>query len=151
MAIAYHTANGSSIQTTTFPEPVNIDLLRRYCPGLAIHTHAEVAACIFPDRHGCWPWPGKPTPDGYGYVWLEPTPYGYQTSCPVHCYMYDALVGPIPEDHHMHHRCEKRPCWHPLHLESVTPTEHCERHRDIKRKEAPIHLQPRLAIQLSLF
>lgn len=151
MAIAYHTVHDSPKQVSTFPDHDNVDLLRRYCPGLAVHTHVEVAAYIFPDVNGCWPWPGKPTPDGYRYVWLEPTPYGYSTTCRVHRYMFDTLVGPIPEDHHMHHRCENKPCWHPMHVEAVTPKEHCARHRDIKRKETPINSQPRLAIQLSLF
>lgn len=138
MAIVYHTVRAPSTQAPTLPEPPSIDLLRRYCPGLAVHTHAEVAACIFPDMNGCWPWPGKPTPDGYGYVWLEPTPYGYYTTCRVHRYMFDTLVGPIPEGHHIHHRCENRPCWHPLHLQALTPKAHFAHHAPARRKSQPI-------------
>lgn len=107
----------------------NVDLVRRYCPTLAVHTHAQVAAHLLPDSSGCWSWDGYITPEGYGAVWCAPTPYGYPQSAPTHRYMYDTLVGPIPEGHHIHHRCLYRACWHPLHLEAVTPTEHKARHR----------------------
>lgn len=110
-------------------EPENIDLIRRYCPGLAVHTHAEVAKHIQVDAHGCWPWDGNRDEYGYGYVYCGQTPYGLPQSVRVQRYMYDLLVGPIPEGHHVHHRCEDKPCWHPLHLEAVTPTEHKARHK----------------------
>ncbi len=129
----------ATAQSTLALSPVqqNVDLLRRYCPTLAASTHDQVAACLFVDDQGCWPWPGTLTAEGYGYVWLEPTPYGYCTSCGVHRYMYDLLVGEIPSGYHVHHRCEHKPCWHPLHLEPVTPKEHCARHRHTPPVPAP--------------
>ena len=123
MATAYPTVPASSPQ-----EPVNIDLIRRYCPGLAMHTHAQVAAHVAPDANGCWPWDGYINVQGYGSVWCEPTSYGLHQSVEIHRYMYDTLVGPIPEGHYVHHRCEHKPCWHPMHLEPLTPREHLAWH-----------------------
>jgi hypothetical protein len=115
----------------------NVDLLRRYVPSLAIHTHAQVAGHIPQESQGCWPWDGLRTPQGYGVVWCEPTPYGYQRSVHVHRYLYDALVGPISTDHDVHHRCFHKPCWNPFHLEAVTPKEHKARHRPTPLPWAP--------------
>jgi hypothetical protein len=118
-------------QSTLAQSPVqhNVDLLRRYCPGLAVHTQGQVAAHLRPDTSGCWPWDGSLSDEGYGQLWCEPTPYGSPQSAPAHRYMYDLLVGEIPYGYHIHHRCHYKPCWHPLHLEPVTPKEHCARHR----------------------
>jgi hypothetical protein len=127
--------------------PDNTDLLRRYCPGLALHSHEQVAAYIVVDADtGCWRWPGSHSPSGYGRVWTEPTAYGYQESVNVHRYMYDTLVGDIPYGLHIHHRCEVRDCWNPFHLEAVTPREHLQRHALIPLPPAPW----RPPVQLSL-
>lgn len=111
--------------------PINTDLLRRYCPGLAVHTHAQVARYVVVDAvTGCWRWPGNCDGQGYGVVWTQPTPYGYQRPVHVHRYMFDTLVAEIPVDVHIHihHRCEVKDCWNPFHLEAVTPREHRQRH-----------------------
>jgi hypothetical protein len=115
----------------------NVDLLRRYAPSLTIHTHAQVAAHIPQDTQGCWPWDGRLTGQGYGAVCCELTPYGYQRSVPAHRYMYDTLVGPIPDDYHVHHRCLHKPCWNLFHLEAVSPKEHKARHRPTPTPWAP--------------
>jgi HNH endonuclease len=108
----------------------DIDLIRRYCPSLTVHTPGQLAQLIDIGPTGCWHWPRSLTPYGYGYVWCKPTPYGYQRAVHVHRYMYDLLVGPVDEDYHVHHRCEQRDCWHPLHLEAVTPKDHKARHKN---------------------
>jgi hypothetical protein len=104
-----------SIESSSL-EPANTDLLRRYCPGLALYTHAHIAAHVAPDANGCWPWDGGIADTGYGHVSLKPTPYGYNGVIAAHRFMYDLLVGPIPEGHDIHHRCHHKPCWHPMHL-----------------------------------
>lgn len=76
----------------------------------------------------CWHWTGGLSRDGYGYVSLEPTPYGYASPMHSHRYMYDILVGDIPYGYHIHHRCKVKDCWNPFHLEAVTPKEHYARH-----------------------
>ena len=111
-------------------EPPNIDLMRRYCPTVTQHTHAELAACLFPDTNGCWVWTGNLTHDGYGYVACEPTAYGLPQSVRVHRYMYDLLVSDIPYGYHVHHRCRNKTCWNLFHLQAVTPKEHLDIHRN---------------------
>lgn len=128
------------------PVSDNVDLVRRYCPTLAVHTHAQVAAHLLPDSSSCWSWDGYITEAGYGEVWCEPTPYGYKTSVPTHRYMYDTLVGPIPYGYHVHHRCGYRACWNPLHLEAVTPQEHCQRHGRGRQPAVPWHAPVQLAL-----
>jgi hypothetical protein len=127
----------ASSQSIPSAEPLHIDLIRRYCPGLAVHTHAQVAEHVSPDANGCWPWDGHINPDGYADVWCAPTLYGYQQSVHVHRYMYDVLVGPVPYGHHVHHRCQHKSCWHPCHLEAVTPQEHLQRHGRAPMPPAP--------------
>ena len=134
MAIDYSTplwvpARAPLVPIVPLVEPTNIDLLRRYCPILAVHSHAQLAAHVHPDERGCWPWDGSLTTQGYGNIWFAPTAYGYHERIHTHRYMYDTLVGPIPQNYYVHHRCEYKRCWHPLHLEAVTPKEHSARHR----------------------
>lgn len=133
MAIDYTICVSVPVQAPeipTVPAPESIDLVRRYCSGLALHTHAQIAQHILADTSGCWTWDGHINEAGYGMVGTEKTAYGYGGMVPVHRYMYDTLVGPIPEEYHAHHRCHYRACWHPMHLEAVTPKEHSARHRE---------------------
>src|SRR5437764_15152973 len=88
----------ATVQSTLSRTPVqnNVDLLRRYCPALAVHTHAQVAAHIVGSATGCWPWDGSITEAGYAYVSCEPTPYGASQCVPVHRHMHAILLGQIP-------------------------------------------------------
>lgn len=108
----------------------HLDLIRRYCPGLEIHTPEQIARHIPGDPTTCWPWDGWISQQGYGVVWLKraPSSSGQATSVPIHRYMFDLLVGEIPEGWHVHHRCEHRPCWNLFHLEALTVKEHHDRH-----------------------
>jgi HNH endonuclease len=135
MAIAYSTPVLPLVQPVPPEEAACVDLLRRYCPGLAVHTHAQVAAHVHVDARGCWPWDGRVNMDGYGYVWSA-GPWDDTITWLVHRYMFDTLVGPIPAGHHIHHRCHTRDCWHPLHLEEVTPKEHAARHPRVHERAA---------------
>lgn len=117
-----------SYQSTASVEPAHIDLIRRYCPGLAVYTHTQVAAHGHPDVQGCWPWDGYITPGGYGRVYTEGS-WSERSQFQAHRYMYDILVGSVLPTHDVHHRCEHKACWNPFHLEEVTPKEHSARHR----------------------
>src|SRR5712691_8105786 len=130
----------ATVQSTLSPSAVqdNVDLLRRYCPALAVHTHEQLAAYLVPSEQGCWPWPGVIDVQGYGKVATEQTPYGYKQFVPAHRYMYDLLVGEASPQHHVHHRCEVKACWNPFHLEALTPKEHVARHRHTPRVPAPL-------------
>jgi hypothetical protein len=70
---------------------------------------------------------------GYGVAsWRE----GEQTKGrPAHRLAYELLVGPIPEDHELHHLCGFRSCVKPEHLVPLTASEHRwvhESHKDPK-------------------
>jgi hypothetical protein len=110
--------------------PDNLDLVRRYCPTLAMQDQEQLAACLVHDAHGCWIWPG-PYNRATQYGSISTKVFWNQSayaSHPTHRFMYDTMVGPISEGLHIHHRCEVKACWHPLHLEAVTPKEHAARH-----------------------
>jgi HNH endonuclease len=105
----------------------NQDLIQRYCPGLAEHTPLTIAAYITADSTECWPWPDV-SEAGYGWLKLEATPYGYIQCLTTHRYMYDILVGDVPQGYHVHHRCDNKRCWNPFHLRELTPQEHYDVH-----------------------
>lgn len=46
---------------------------------------------------------------------------------PVHRYLYEALVEPVPDGMELDHACRWRPCCYPGHLEPVTHAENMRR------------------------
>lgn len=75
-----------------------------------------------PDLGPCWLWVAKKV-DGKGYGQITDVKRTYQ----VHCLVYEALVGPIPEGCQLDHLCRVRRCCRPSHLEPVTQTENQRR------------------------
>ena len=67
---------------------------------------------------GCHIWLGPDNGEGYGR-WIKCKPYKY-----VHRVAYEAVKGPIPEGHEIHHRCRVRSCFNPEHLVAITRGEH---------------------------
>lgn len=66
----------------------------------------------------CWRWLGSwNSGNGYskvrwrGSVWM------------VHRLIYTMVFGPIPEGMVLDHRCRRRPCCNPLHMDPVTVRE----------------------------
>lgn len=62
---------------------------------------------------GCWIWHGA-TSCGYGTIEVA------GKTRLVHRVMYERLVGPIPKDKQLDHKCRVLCCWNPDHLEPVT-------------------------------
>lgn len=75
-------------------------------------------------------WRGAP---GNCWVWTAVRVKGYgvlSTSCGnryAHRLTYELLVGPIPEGLHIDHRCRRKACCNPAHLEPVTNAENVRR------------------------
>jgi len=66
---------------------------------------------------GCWIWPRAKVWNGYGQVWNG------NKLVMVHRYVYENMVGPVPEGMQLDHLCRNRLCCNPEHLEIVTPRE----------------------------
>jgi len=62
----------------------------------------------------CWIWWGASLSNGYGKVTVN-----YKTLL-VHRFVYESLIGPIPEGLQLDHVCENKLCVNPAHLEPVT-------------------------------
>lgn len=78
---------------------------------------------------GCWAWLGHThNPDGYPLFTLSAIENGGEpTELRVHRYMYELLVGPIPEGLELDHLCRNVGCANPDHLEIVTRQENMSR------------------------
>lgn len=69
---------------------------------------------------GCWDWIRPKNKPGY--------PLGY-----AHRRYWEALNGPRPDDHHVHHECRNRGCVNPAHLKAIPAEEHWAQHALEKR------------------
>lgn len=83
-------------------------------------SEAKVGKQITPQPNGCWAWRNDLTT--YGTVNAVGRPMR------AHRYVYDVLVGPVPDGHHLHHKCQNPGCVNPDHLEPLTPSEHRAEH-----------------------
>lgn len=64
----------------------------------------------------CWEWTGAKT-KGYGSIRISNPNRHYL----VHRWVWENLVGPIPDGLELDHRCRNRACCNPDHLEPVIP------------------------------
>lgn len=72
-------------------------------------------------RGVCWEWEGQLTPDNYGRFTAR------RTTAMAHRWIWEELVGPIPEGYQIDHLCQHTKCVNPDHLEPVTPEENYRR------------------------
>lgn len=69
----------------------------------------------------CWNWKGTLS-KGYGKVYVQGN-----KSKSAHRFIYEMLVGEIPEGFELDHLCRNRSCVNPKHLEPVTHLENVRR------------------------
>lgn len=88
-------------------------------PGIRQRVaHLQRTKVLVDETTGCWGWLGAKQKEGYGTVSFV-TP-GRRTSTTAHRLFYEALVGPIPTGHTVHHKCANTSCVNPAHLETAT-------------------------------
>lgn len=88
----------------------------------------------FVDATGdCWIWKLAPQPDGYGRKTFRVA--GVKKQFQAHRWVWEMLVGPIPEDLQLDHLCRVRACVNPDHLEPVTLKENLWRGRSRFNKQ----------------
>jgi hypothetical protein len=123
---ARRAARGTRTQRRGPPRPGGEDdspLPRR--PGPLDRFFAKVELTLF-----CWEWLGAVGSSGYGVFHVGP---GLELA---HRYAYEALVGPIPDDHDLDHLCGNTRCVNPAHLEPVTRAENVRRAAERRRRGA---------------
>lgn len=93
---------------------------------------------------GGWKVPQRPLPahervlrrtDQTGECWLftgyrNPKGYGMTGDGAAHRVVYEALVGPIPEGHDVHHTCGQPSCVNPAHLTIEDHDAHVRHHKN---------------------
>lgn len=82
---------------------------------LRMWERIAVATC------GCWVWQGNLTAQGYGILG------GKHKNRYVHRFVYEHLIGEIPEGLELDHLCRVPACCNPAHLEPVTHHENVMR------------------------
>ena len=70
----------------------------------------------------CWNWIGR-IRSGYGLISNGAT----YSSIPAHRFVYEQMVGPVPEGLELDHLCRNRRCVNPIHLEPVEHPENIDR------------------------
>jgi len=83
------------------------------------------------DRSGtCWLWTGSTTHDGYGHL------RDGRRVVLAHRWLYEHLVGTIPDGMQLDHLCRVRRCCNPDHLDVVTSRENTLRGQGIAAEHA---------------
>lgn len=72
----------------------------------------RVSEVLFHESTACWEWQQKLDKGGYGRFATDDDHYAHRAA-------YKLFVGQIPDDKEIDHRCRRRHCVNPLHLEAV--------------------------------
>lgn len=84
-----------------------------------------VSETLFHEGTACWEWQSKLDKGGYGRFASDNEHYAHRAS-------YKLFVGNIPADKEIDHRCRRRHCVNPLHLEAVSHKINQKRMADAK-------------------
>jgi hypothetical protein len=83
-----------------------------------------------PSRTGCWEWTGAKTRGGasarfhrnrYGALWVE------GRTVRAHRWIYELIIGPIPDSKELDHLCDFSLCVNPYHLQPATKPDNARR------------------------
>src|SRR5215475_14912422 len=74
---------------------------------------------------GCWMWTGTILNSGYPVISVGSRSDGSRANRRAHKFVWEFLGGARGQ---LHHRCLRKRCVNPLHLELVVPVEHRARH-----------------------
>lgn len=90
------------------------DQLVKGLPENHLRVHRRVIEVAKLPATECWLWQWRISDQGYGHLSI------LRRNWLVHRYMYELLVGPIPEGKELDHLCRVTRCVNPAHLEPVT-------------------------------
>jgi hypothetical protein len=76
---------------------------------------------------GCWEWTRSLDSHGYAQSRIGSRLDGSDKCVLLHRWVYERLVGPIPEGLVIDHLCENRKCLNPLHFSTVTALQNTAR------------------------
>jgi hypothetical protein len=91
----------------------------------------------------CWLWFGETEEKGYGRFNLKPSRPRVRVAA--HRWIYEYLVGPIPEGLTIDHLCNVPACQNPAHMEPVTRSENARRGHARRKARRLAEQQPRAA------
>lgn len=99
------------------------------------------------DRSGtCWVWTGQKGGKGRRYGYFRPGTRSTDPRKVVHKWLYEILIGQVPEGHELDHRCRNTLCVRLDHLEPVTGDENKARTRLVTCKSGLHQLTPETTI-----
>src|SRR5580658_4118950 len=73
---------------------------------------------------GCWVWQGSYFDSGYGRLHHGKSGKSERA----HIIVYEEIIGEVPKNKILHHKCENKFCVNPYHCEPLTHKQHSEKH-----------------------
>ena len=78
-------------------------------------------------NNGCWEWTAHRNHDGYGRIGVGSRSDGTRRLVYLHRWVYEQMVGPVPDGLEIDHLCRNRACIRLEHLDVVTHRENMRR------------------------